>query len=147
VERLNAAMNAHDLELFLACFHDYYESAQPAHPDRAFHGREQVQSNWSAIFEGVPDFGSELLRSTADGGTIWSEWHWRGTQSDGSPLDMVGVIVCGVSEGRISWARVVHGAGRPVGQRDRVRGLRHDRRRVPARSTRPLPIRLILHRG
>jgi len=106
VERLHAAMNAHDLEAFLACFQDNYESEQPAHPDRAFRGREQVRSNWSAIFDGVPDFRSELLRSTADGETIWSEWQWRGTQSDGTPLDMVGVIVCGASEGRISWARL-----------------------------------------
>jgi ketosteroid isomerase-like protein len=58
VERLNAAMNAHDLEAFLACFRDDYESEQPAHPDRAFQGREQVRSNWSAIFAGVPDFRS-----------------------------------------------------------------------------------------
>jgi hypothetical protein len=106
VQRLNAAMNAHDLETFLACFADDYESEQPAHPDRAFRGREQVRSNWSAIFDGVPDFRSQLLRSMADGNTIWSEWHWQGTQSDGTALDMVGVIVCGVSEGRISWARL-----------------------------------------
>ena len=106
VQRLNAAMNAHDLETFLACFADDYESEQPAHPDRAFRGRKQVRSNWSAIFDGVPDFRSQLLRSMADGNTIWSEWHWQGTQSDGTALDMVGVIVCGVSEGRISWARL-----------------------------------------
>jgi ketosteroid isomerase-like protein len=106
MERLNAAMNVHDLEAFLACFQDDYESEQPAHPDRAFQGRGQVRSNWSAIFDGVPDFRSQLLCSAADGDTVWSEWHWQGTPSDGTPLDMVGVIVCGVSEGRISWARL-----------------------------------------
>ena len=106
VERLDAAMNAHDLEAFLDCFQEAYESEQPAHPDRAFRGREQVRRNWSSVFDGVPDFRSELLRFTTDGHTIWSEWHWQGTQSDGTPLDMVGVIVCGVSEGRISWARL-----------------------------------------
>ena len=106
VERLDAAMNAHDLEAFLDCFEEEYESEQPAHPDRAFRGREQVRRNWSSVFDGVPDFRSELLRFTTDGHAIWSEWHWQGTQSDGTPLDMVGVIVCGVSEGRISWARL-----------------------------------------
>ncbi|MGN6168447.1 MAG: nuclear transport factor 2 family protein [Solirubrobacteraceae bacterium] len=106
VERLNAAMNAHDLEAFLACFHADYESEQPTHPDRAFQGRDQVRSNWSAIFNGVPDFRSQLLRSAVEGDTVWSEWHWQGTQSHGTPLDMVGVIVCGVSGGRISWARL-----------------------------------------
>src|SRR5689334_11353269 len=106
VKRLDAAMNAHDLDAFLDCFQEDYESEQPAHPDRAFRGREQVRNNWSSVFDGVPDFRSELLRSTTGGDTIWSEWHWQGTQSDGTPLDMVGVIVCGVSEGRISWARL-----------------------------------------
>jgi ketosteroid isomerase-like protein len=105
-ERLNTAMNRHDIEALLACFHEDYDSEQPAHPDRAFRGREQVRSNWSAIFEGVPDFRSELVHAAADGDTVWSEWHWQGTQSDGTPLDMAGVIVCGVREGRIAWARL-----------------------------------------
>ena len=56
VDRLNAALNAHDLEAFLACFHEDYGSDQPAHPERAFQGREQVRTNWAAVFEGVPDF-------------------------------------------------------------------------------------------
>jgi ketosteroid isomerase-like protein len=106
MERLNAAMNAHDIEAFLACFQDDYASEQPAHPERAFRGRGQVRSNWSAIFDGVPDFRSELLRSVADGDTVWSEWHWQGTQAAGTQLDMVGVFVCGVRDGRVSWARL-----------------------------------------
>jgi ketosteroid isomerase-like protein len=106
VERLHAAMNAHDIEAFVACFEDEYESEQPAHPDRAFRGRDQVRENWSAIFEGVADFKSELIGAGATGETEWSEWRWRGTQSDGTRLDMVGVIVCGVRDGRLSWARL-----------------------------------------
>lgn len=105
-ERLNAALNAHDLEAFLACFDEDYASEQPAHPDRAFQGREQVRTNWSAVFEGVPDFRSELLRAAVDGEIVWSEWRWRGTQSDGAPLDMAGVMVCGVRDGRMAWARL-----------------------------------------
>jgi ketosteroid isomerase-like protein len=106
VERLNAAMNAHDIEAFVACFDEDYESDQPAHPDRAFRGREQVRRNWSEIFEGVADFSSELIEAGAAGETEWSEWRWRGTQSDGTPLDMAGVIVGGVSGGRLRWARL-----------------------------------------
>ena len=41
-----------------------------------------------------------------NGDTVWSEWHWQGLQSGGTPLDMVGVLVCGVREERISWARL-----------------------------------------
>jgi ketosteroid isomerase-like protein len=99
-------LNAHDLEAFLACFDDDYESEQPAHPDRAFHGRDQVRTNWAAVFDGVPDFRSELVRAAVDGEIAWSEWRWRGTQSDGAALDMVGVMVCGVRDGRMSWARL-----------------------------------------
>ncbi len=105
-ERLNSALNAHDIDAFIACFDEDYDSEQPAHPARAFHGREQARENWSAIFSGVPDFVSELIRVTAAGDTEWSEWHWRGMQSDGVALDMAGVIICGVRDGRMRWARL-----------------------------------------
>ena len=45
-ERLLRAMNAHDIEGFVECFAPGYESEQPAHPDRAFSGRDQVHTNW-----------------------------------------------------------------------------------------------------
>jgi ketosteroid isomerase-like protein len=106
VDRLNAAMNAHDLESLLACFHEDYESEQPAHPDRGFGGREQVRENWSAIFAGVPDFRSELVSAAAEGDIVWSEWRWQGTRSDGTPLDMAGVIICGLRDDRLAWARL-----------------------------------------
>lgn len=104
--QLRDAMNAHDLEAFLACFHDDYRSEQPAHPGRGFGGREQVRANWSAIFQGVPDFTAELLSHGEDEGHDWSEWRWTGTRRDGTPLDMAGVIVCGVRDGRIAWGRL-----------------------------------------
>ena len=105
-EQLNAAMNARDIEAFVACFHDDYDSEQPAHPDRAFRGRDQVRQNWSSIFESVKDFASELVRADAAGDVEWSEWRWRGTHDDGSRLDMAGVIVGGVRDGRLAWARL-----------------------------------------
>ena len=111
VERLNAAMNAHDVDAFVALFASDYDSAQPAHPDRAFTGREQVRANWSEIFAGVPDFRSDLVSAAADGETVWSEWRWSGTG-----LEMAGAIVFGVRDGLIGWARlyvepVEHGEG------------------------------------
>ena len=106
VERLDAALNAHDIEALLDCFAEDYDSVQPAHPDRAFSGRDQVRENWSAVFAGVPDFRSELVRTCHDGDTVWSEWHWQGTQAGGAPLEMAGVIVMGVRDARIAWARL-----------------------------------------
>ena len=55
-------MNAHDIDAFVALFAPDYDSVQPAHPDRAFTGSEQVRKNWTEIFAGVPDFRSELVR-------------------------------------------------------------------------------------
>jgi ketosteroid isomerase-like protein len=106
VERLAGAMNAHDVDAFVACFAHDYDSAQPAHPDRAFRGREQVRENWSAVFAGVPDFTAELVGVAADGDRAWSEWRWRATQADGARLDMAGVIVFGVPDETIAWARL-----------------------------------------
>ena len=106
IERLTAAMNAHDIEAFVACFAEDYESEQPAHPDRAFRGREQVRANWSEVFAGVPDFRAELVRTAADGEVVWSEWSWEGTQSGGERLEMAGVVVFGVREDRVAWARL-----------------------------------------
>ena len=106
VARLQTAMNAHDIEAFVACFAEDYESVQPAHPDRAFHGRDQVRANWSEVFAGVPDFRAEVVRVAAVGDTAWSEWLWQGTQADGGRLDMVGVIVFGLRDDRLAWARL-----------------------------------------
>lgn len=106
VARLHAAMNAHDVEAFVACFAEDYDSAQPAHPDRAFRGREQVHANWSAVFSGVPDFRAELVSADVVGDTAWTEWRWEGTQADGERLEMAGVIVLGVRADQIAWARL-----------------------------------------
>lgn len=101
IERLHAAMNAHDIDAFVACFAPDYDSVQPAHPDRAFTGSDQVRKNWSEMFAGVPDLRSELLRVVEDGDAVWSEWHWQGTG-----LDMAGVTVMGIRDGQIAWARL-----------------------------------------
>ena len=100
------AMNAHDIEAFVSLFAPDYDSRQPVHPDRAFVGRDQVRTNWSAVFAGVPDFRAELLATAVEADTLWSEWRWHGTHEDGSRLRMAGVIVCGIEAGRLAWARL-----------------------------------------
>lgn len=104
--RLRDAMNAHDLEAFLDCFHEDYRSEQPVHPGRGFGGRQQVRVNWSAIFAAVSDFAADLVGHCQDGSQEWSEWRWTGTRPDGSALDMAGVIVVGVRDDRIAWGRL-----------------------------------------
>ena len=118
MSRLLSAMNAHDLDAFVACFAADYESEQPAHPSRSFRGSDQVRTNWEGVFLGVPDFTAELLVSTlTDDGIEIGEWRWHGTYTDGSPFGMRGVIVAGVRDHQIAWGRLymepveVDGAG------------------------------------
>ena len=106
IERLAAAQNAHDIDARVACFAEDYESEQPVHPDRAFRGSAQVRANWSEIFAGVPDLRAELLGSTVDGDTVWTEWRYTGTQSDGSRFEIAGVIIAGLRDDRIARARL-----------------------------------------
>ena len=65
MNQLLAAMNAHDLDAFVACFAPHYRSEQPAHPSRAFYGSDQVRENWASVFAGVPDFNAELVVSSS----------------------------------------------------------------------------------
>jgi ketosteroid isomerase-like protein len=104
--RLHRAMNDHDLEALLACFDSDYRSEQPAHPNRGFGGREQVEKNWSAMFEGIPDFRAELITSAADGESAWAEWRWLGHRNDGTSLDLRGMTRFGVKNGRIVSGRL-----------------------------------------
>jgi ketosteroid isomerase-like protein len=105
-ERLRVAMNNHDVEAFAACFADTYRSEQPAHPARAFVGRDQVRRNWTAVFAGVPDLTAEVLVAAAVGDVEMSEWAWSGRHTDGSRFEMRGAMVLGISDRLISWGRL-----------------------------------------
>ena len=106
LELLKDAINAHDAARMAGLFAEDYESAQPVHPSRAFGGRAQVLANWSSVFEGVPDFTSELVASLMDGETEWGEWDWRGRHVDGSPFAMRGVTILVVRDGLIAEGRL-----------------------------------------
>jgi ketosteroid isomerase-like protein len=108
VRRLHGAINDHDLEALTACFDPDSRNVTPAHPERSFRGREQVRRNWLHIFEGVPDVRADLVRCTRDstaGNTVWAEWEWTGTRTDGSPMLMRGVTLFGIAEDRVCWLR------------------------------------------
>lgn len=104
--RLQAAQNAHDLEAMLACFAPDYRSEQPAHDGRGFSGRETVGRHWARFFDEIPDFRVEILRSTTDGEHEWVEYRWHGTHRRGFPFDVRGVVITGIRDGRIAWARL-----------------------------------------
>jgi ketosteroid isomerase-like protein len=107
INRLLAAMNAHDVDAFVECFARDYDSHQPAHPSRSFRGSDQVRKNWESVFAGVPDFRAELhVSGDPTHGVEFGEWYWHGTYTDGSPFGMCGVIIAGIRDDRIAWARL-----------------------------------------
>jgi ketosteroid isomerase-like protein len=103
--RLQAAVNARDLDALVDCFAPDYRNETPAHPGRGFEGREQVRTNWQRLFAGVPDLRADVLRVSREGDAAWSEWEMTGTRPDGSPHLMRGVIIFGLRDGRAAWAR------------------------------------------
>jgi hypothetical protein len=117
LQRFQQAVNTHDIEAFIGCFADDYRSAQPAHPDRGFGGKEQVHKNWTALFQSIPDIHADLLDSSVVGSRVWSEWDWRGTRTDGTAFQMAGVVILDIENDRIVSARLymepveVKGAG------------------------------------
>lgn len=106
IDQLVERMNAHDLDGVVGLMHPDYHSEQPAHPAREFGTSAQVRANWDAMFRGIPDFRAELLRSTDDGQACWTEWHWWGNRTDGSPFDMRGVAIFELRDDRIAAARL-----------------------------------------
>jgi hypothetical protein len=103
VQRLQQAMNNHDLDAIEACFDPDYKSDQPAHPARSFRGTEQLRKNWSQILGGIPDLTAELKGWAANGEVVWTEWEWRGTRRDGIPSVMRGVTIQGLRGDVVAW--------------------------------------------
>jgi ketosteroid isomerase-like protein len=105
VERLKDAVNRHDLESLAGCFALDFLNETPAHPARSFQGREQVRRNWAQIFAGVPDIEAEVLRSSVDRDSAWTEWEMRGTRRDGAHHLMRGVSIFAVGDDQFTSVR------------------------------------------
>ena len=103
--RLERATNAHDVNAVVACFAADYRNETPVHPERGFTGREQVRRNWEQIFAGIPNVTAKVLRSAVNGDEVLSEWEHRGTRQDGSAHLMRGVIIFGLANELLTWAR------------------------------------------
>lgn len=104
--KLEAAINAHNIDAFVNCFTRDFVGEQPVHPERNFIGAEQVRKNWTALFAQVPDLRAELITHTISDDLGWSEWHWQGNYTNGTELDIRGVVVVGLRENTIAWARL-----------------------------------------
>ena len=103
VARLHRAQNLHDIDAFVACFAPDYQSARPGHAGLTSRGNEQVRSNWAGVFQAIPDFQAEMLRTYATGDTAWTEWRWHGTPAAGDRFDWHGITLFRIQDGQITW--------------------------------------------
>lgn len=106
IDQLVQAVNGHDLESLVSCFADDYLNVTPVHPQRGFTGSDQVRTNWTHIFAGVPDIEATILRRAVSEDSVWTEWEMSGTRSeDGGLFLMRGVVIFGVRGDVIASAR------------------------------------------
>lgn len=105
IERQLEALNAHDLDALADCFHEDLVSEDFVHPSQTFTGREQVRRNWELMISRVGDLRGDLIATAVDGDTVWAEWRIYGTKRDGEILDLRGVTVSKVVDGRIASSR------------------------------------------
>jgi limonene-1,2-epoxide hydrolase len=105
LERLLAAMKNHDLDAMVSCYSDDYLNETPVHPQRGFRGNEQVRTNWTQIFAGVPDLQVDIPRYAVDGDRLWTEWDMSGTRRDGVAFLMRGVAIFGIADDLIASCR------------------------------------------
>ena len=105
-ESMIEAANRHDLEALVACFAPEYRSELPFTPERNFTGQAGVRNNWGLFFSTMPDFRVEILSETVEGGTVWAELFFHGTQMDGARRVMRGVNIMGMQSGKIAWGKL-----------------------------------------
>lgn len=105
-ERWTRALTAHDLEAAVACFAPDYHDEAPARRGEFVQGSEKVRGNFAALFRDIPDLRADLLRSVADGDTVWMEWRMQGARRDGTPFEVAGVNIFGVRDQQFAWGRI-----------------------------------------
>jgi ketosteroid isomerase-like protein len=100
------AMNEHDLDAVVECFHPQYRDHAPARRGEVVEGRDQVRANFARLFGDIADLRAELLSAVQEGKTVWMEWRMSGTRPDGTPMEFVGVNIFEVDEDRFCSGRI-----------------------------------------
>lgn len=118
VGRWVRAMNAHDLDTALACFHEDYHDEAPARRGEHVEGRQRVGVNFSRLFQDLPDLSAELVGCVSHGKTAWMEWRMRGTRADGTVMEFAGVNIFGIEGDAIRWGRIYSELVREAGDVD-----------------------------
>lgn len=101
-----AAINAHDLDGVVDCFHPDYVDEAPARPGEAVRGSEEVRTNFGKILQDLTNVRADLLALVRDQDEVWIEWRLHGSRLDGSPMEFRGVNIFGVRDGRFASGRI-----------------------------------------
>ena len=67
LERMRAALDAHDLDTFVEFFREDYVGERPRHPGAEMSSREDVRRNWAEIIRDVPDLRVDVPAAVEDG--------------------------------------------------------------------------------
>ncbi|MBT2586423.1 nuclear transport factor 2 family protein [Arthrobacter sp. ISL-95] len=103
VRRMFAAAGSHDIEALVAEFSQSYINVTPNHPQRNFTGTQQVRANWTSLFAGIPDLALKIHDAVADDDrTVWVEWSLHGHRLDGSAVELAGVAIFAVDQGKLA---------------------------------------------
>lgn len=105
LQNLVDAINRQDPAAITECFTTDYACETPLQAAGSFVGNEHVRQNWTQLCADLPDIKAEILRSTADGPEIWSEWVMRGTRHDGSAQVFRGMVLLDIADGLIAHSR------------------------------------------
>jgi len=93
-----------------AVLYDHDEAAPVATVDVPLRvvmvGFEEGSVEAERIFAEIPDLNATLMRCSEDDETLWTEWEWTGTLSNGAPYLMRGVVIIGAREEHVTWARL-----------------------------------------
>lgn len=107
VQRLFAAINAHDVDALVTCLALDYVGEQPLHPERKPYGREEARRYWRTAFQGTPGLQLTIIRSAIEGETVWLEFSGTGQRArDGVLIEIDGVLIVGLAGERIRWGRL-----------------------------------------
>jgi ketosteroid isomerase-like protein len=106
LERMRAALDAHDLDTFVGFFREDYVGERPRHPGSKISTRDDVRTNWAEVISDVRDLRVDIPSAVQDGNTIWSEWRAYGTARSGAMLELRGVIIFGIQDELVAWSRM-----------------------------------------
>ena len=103
VARLNAAINAHDLDALGAALTDdcVFENTAPAPDGTRYEGKAAVLEFWARWFRNNPDARFEVEDAFAAGDRYIVRWVYRKPR-DGQPWHLRGVDLFRVRDGRVS---------------------------------------------